>query len=87
MQVLLFTSIPLAFMGGFSWPAETLPTLLQWLRWLSPSTAAIKASLQLNQLGAPIEAALFPLSMLLSLALVGWLAMLWVGRGKKRDTL
>ena len=83
MQVLLFTSIPLAFMGGFSWPAEALPTLLQWLRWLSPSTAAIKASLQLNQLGAPIVAALFPLSALLALALAGWLAMLWVGRARK----
>lgn len=80
MQVLLFTSLPLAFLGGFSWPAEALPTLLQWLRWLSPSTAAIKASLQFNQLGAPIEAALFPLSILLSLALAAGLALLWVGR-------
>lgn len=57
LQVLLFTSLPLAFMGGFSWPAESLPEALQWARWLSPSTAGIQASLRLNQLGAPLAAA------------------------------
>jgi ABC-2 type transport system permease protein len=82
MQVLLFTSIPLAFVGGFSWPAEALPTVLQWLRWLSPSTAAIQASLRLNQMGAPLQAALWYLSVLLLLALCSWLAVLWLGRKK-----
>lgn len=84
MQVVLFTSIPLAFVGGFSWPAEALPTLLQWLRWLSPSTAGIQASLRLNQAGAPVQAALWYLSVLLALALCSWLAVLWLGR-KKAD--
>ncbi len=84
MQVLLFTSIPLAFVGGFSWPAEALPTLLQWLRWISPSTAAIQASLQLNQLGAPVAAALFPLSFLLAFTVAGWLAVIWTGRQRVR---
>ncbi len=84
MQVILFTSIPLAFVGGFSWPAEALPTLLQWLRWLSPSTAGIQASLRLNQAGAPVQAALWYLSVLLALALCSWLAVLWLGR-KKAD--
>ena len=85
MQVLLFTSLPLAFMGGFSWPAEALPTVLQWLRWLSPSTAAIQASLRLNQAGAPVQAALWYLSVLLVLALCSWLAVLWLGRSKARS--
>jgi ABC-2 type transport system permease protein len=70
---------PLAFVGGFSWPAEALPQLLQALRWLSPSTAAIQASLRLNQAGAPLEAAAWHLSMLLALALVAWVAVLWLG--------
>ncbi|WP_159910647.1 ABC transporter permease [Pantoea sp. 18069] len=82
MQVLLFTSIPLAFMGGFSWPAEALPSVLQALRWLSPSTAAIQASLRLNQAGAPVQAALWYLSVLSLLALCSWLAVLWLGRNK-----
>lgn len=85
MQVILFTSIPLAFMGGFSWPAEALPSALQWLRWLSPSTAGIQASLRLNQAGAPVQAALWYLSVLLLLALCSWLAVLWLGRSKARS--
>jgi ABC-2 type transport system permease protein len=52
LQVLLFTALPLAFLAGFSWPAEALPPALQALRWLAPSTAAIQASLRLNQMGA-----------------------------------
>lgn len=54
LQVLLFTALPMAFVSGFSWPAEALPELLQALRWLFPSTAGIQASLRLNQMGAPL---------------------------------
>lgn len=76
----LFTSLPLAFLAGFSWPAEALPPLLEWLRWLSPSTAAIQASLRLNQAGAPTLAALGPISVLLGIAVLSWSASLWLGR-------
>jgi ABC-2 type transport system permease protein len=54
LQVLLFTALPMAFVSGFSWPAEALPEPLQALRWLFPSTAGIQASLRLNQMGAPL---------------------------------
>ena len=79
MQVLLFTSIPLAFLGGFTWPVEALPEPLQWLRWLSPSTAGIQASLRFNQLGAPLVAGLPHLAWLASMALLSWLGVLWLG--------
>ncbi len=55
LQVLLFTALPMAFVSGFSWPAEALPEPLQALRWLFPSTAGIQASLRLNQMGAPLS--------------------------------
>jgi len=80
LQVAMFTSIPLAFLGGFTWPTEALPQALQWLRWLSPSTAGIEASLRLNQAGAPVEAVLPQLAWLALLALVGWSAVLALGR-------
>lgn len=54
LQVLLFTALPLAFVSGFSWPAEALPSAVQALRWLAPSTAGIQASLRLNQMGASL---------------------------------
>ena len=80
LQVKLFSSIPLAFLGGFTWPVEALPEPLQWLRWLSPSTAGIQASLRYNQLGAPLVAALPHLAWLACMALTSWLAVLWLGR-------
>jgi ABC-2 type transport system permease protein len=79
LQVALFTSIPLAFLGGFTWPVEALPEPLQWLRWLSPSTAGIQASLRFNQLGAPLVAALPHLAWLACMALASWLALLRLG--------
>lgn len=78
LHVVLFTSIPLAFLGGFTWPVQALPELLQWLRWLSPSTAGIAASLRLNQMGAPLAAAAQSLLWLALMALLTWAAVLFV---------
>lgn len=78
LQVLLFTTLPIAFVAGFSWPVEALPEPLQWLRWLLPSTSGVQASLRLNQLGAPLVAALPQLCALVALcasctvALLAW---------------
>jgi ABC-2 type transport system permease protein len=69
LQVLLFTALPLAFVAGFSWPAEALPQGLQALRWLAPSTAAIQASLRLNQMGARISEVWPELACLLTLGI------------------
>ncbi len=73
LQVVLFTSLPMAFLSGFSWPVEALPAPLQALRWLLPSTAGIQASLRLNQMGAPVSAVL---PQLLALAAIGGVALL-----------
>lgn len=67
MQVLLFTSLPMAFLAGFSWPAEALPWALQGFRWLLPSTAGIQASLHLNQMGASLRDVSAELACLLAL--------------------
>jgi ABC-2 type transport system permease protein len=80
LQVVLFTSIPLAFMAGFSWPAQALPQALQWLRWLSPSTAGIEASLRLNQIGAPMAVAWGQVAWLSALALLSWCAVILLAR-------
>lgn len=76
IQVLLFTSIPMAFVSGFSWPGEALPQALQWLRWLIPSTAGIQASLRLNQMGASLSDVGIHLAVLAGLA-ASFLAGVW----------
>lgn len=77
LQVLLFTTLPMAFLAGFSWPVEALPLPLQWLRWLLPSTAGVQASLRLNQLGAPLADVLPHLGVLLALLGAGVVGVLW----------
>lgn len=85
LQVVLFTSIPLAFLGGFTWPVEALPEPLQWVRWLSPSTAGIQASLRLNQVGAPVAVVVPYLGWLGGMAVGSWGALLWLG-GRRLPT-
>ncbi|WP_462387643.1 ABC transporter permease [Acidovorax sp. Q11] len=80
LQVLLFTTLPIAFVAGFSWPVEALPEPLQWLRWLLPSTSGVQASLRLNQLGAPLQAALPYLCGLVALGGVCTAAVLYKAR-------
>ncbi|MDH4416283.1 MAG: ABC transporter permease [Acidovorax sp.] len=80
LQVLLFTTLPIAFVAGFSWPVEALPEPLQWLRWLLPSTSGVQASLRLNQLGAPLQAALPYLCGLVVLGAVCTAAVLYTAR-------
>ena len=85
LQVLLFTTLPIAFVAGFSWPVEALPEPLQWLRWLLPSTSGVQASLRLNQLGAPLSAALPYLCALVALGAVCAGAVLALARPSSPD--
>ena len=82
MQVLLFTSLPMAFLAGFSWPADALPWALQGFRWLLPSTAGIQASLHLNQMGASLRDVSAELACLLALTVVAGGLLIAVTRPK-----
>jgi ABC-2 type transport system permease protein len=52
MQVILFTSLPLVFLGGFAWPVEALPAWVHRAASLVPGTSAIPAYLRLTRMGA-----------------------------------
>ena len=54
LQILIFSSLPFFFVSGYPWPASQLPEILQYLRWLIPTSSAMNASVQLNQMGASI---------------------------------
>ncbi len=54
MQVLLFTSIPMVFLSGFSWPQEALAPPLRVLANLLPTTPAVQGFLRVNQMGADL---------------------------------
>ncbi len=59
MMTLLFTSVPMLFLSGFSWPVESLPFGFNYLAQVFPITPAIKGFIKLNTMGAPFSAATF----------------------------
>ena len=53
-QLMIATSMPILFLAGLTWPVSSMPVVLQWLRWLLPSTAGIQGFVALNQMGASL---------------------------------
>lgn len=53
--IVVFTSVPLLFMAGVSWPASSIPEFWKWLSYLFPSTFGIKGFIAMNSMGARIE--------------------------------
>lgn len=53
--VVLLSSLPLVFSAGFIWPTSNIPTILNVIAQLSPSTPAISGFLRLNQMGDTID--------------------------------
>ena len=50
--VVVFTSVPLLFISGVSWPQGAIPEFWQWLSWLFPSTFGIRGFVRMNTMGA-----------------------------------
>jgi ABC-2 type transport system permease protein len=55
MLLLVFTSIPILFLAGFSWPVECIPEWLRALSLLLPSTPGISGLIKMNQMGASLQ--------------------------------
>ncbi len=55
MLLLVFTSIPILFLAGFSWPVECIPEWLRTLSLLLPSTPGISGLMKMNQMGASLQ--------------------------------
>ncbi|BDX37397.1 membrane protein [Tenuifilaceae bacterium CYCD] len=55
---LLFTSVPLLFLSGFSWPEEALPKGLNFLAQVFPVVPAIKGFIKINSMGTAFDAAI-----------------------------
>lgn len=51
-MIIVFTSVPLLFMTGISWPAPAIPTFWKYVSYLFPSTFGVNAYVGLNSLGA-----------------------------------
>lgn len=55
MLLVVFTSVPLLFMTGISWPQSNIPGVWQGLSWLFPSTFGVRGFLRLSSMGANLS--------------------------------
>jgi ABC-2 type transport system permease protein len=71
---LLFTSVPLVFLSGFSWPMESFPFGFRFLAYLFPSTPGIQGILKINVMGGTWHNALPEIATLWVMTVVLFLA-------------
>jgi len=50
--LIVFTSVPLLFISGVSWPGSAIPALWQYIGYVFPSTFGINGFVKLNNMGA-----------------------------------
>ena len=55
MLLVVFTSVPLLFMTGISWPQSNIPGFWQGISWLFPSTFGIRGFLHLSSMGGTLQ--------------------------------
>ncbi len=55
MLLFVFTSVPLLFMSGISWPASAIPAFWHYFSCLFPSTFGINAYVRINSMGASLN--------------------------------
>lgn len=52
--LIVFTSVPLLFISGISWPGSAVPPFWQAVSYLFPSTFGIRGFVAINNMGAPL---------------------------------
>lgn len=50
-----FITLPLFYMAGYSWPEQAMPDWVRWLADAIPSTWAIRAIAEMNQMDLPLR--------------------------------
>lgn len=55
MLLVVFTSVPLLFMTGISWPQSNIPRFWQSFAYLFPSTFGIRGFLRISSMGATLQ--------------------------------
>lgn len=55
MLIFVFTSIPLLFISGISWPGASIPAFWKVFSWIFPSTFGINGFVHINNMGATLD--------------------------------
>lgn len=55
MLLVIFTSVPLLFMSGISWPLADMPGVWQAIAYIFPSTFGIRGFLRISSMGGTLS--------------------------------
>lgn len=55
MVCVVFSSLPMVFLVGVSWPEAAIPQVWEYVAWFIPSTPAARAFVRLNEMGNSLE--------------------------------
>ena len=55
MMIYVFTSVPLLFISGVSWPGSAIPAFWRVISWIFPSTFGINGYIAINSMGATLD--------------------------------
>lgn len=55
MLLFVFTSVPLLFLSGISWPAAAMPDFWRYFSYIFPSTFGINGYVRINSMGATLN--------------------------------
>ena len=59
MLLFVFTSVPLLFLSGISWPGAAMPEFWRYFSYLFPSTFGINGYVRINSMGATLNEVAF----------------------------
>ena len=55
MLLVVFTSIPMLFLTGISWPQSNIPAFWQGISWLIPSTFGVRGFIHMSSMGGTLH--------------------------------
>lgn len=83
--IVVFTSVPLLFLSGVSWPQSNIPWFWQGFSWLFPSTFGIRAFVRMNTMGATLADCLVEFRALWIQVVFYFITACWVIRTRRKS--
>ena len=80
MLIFVFTSVPLLFLSGVSWPGAAMPDFWRYFSYIFPSTFGINGYVRINSMGATLNEVAFEYRALWIQAGLYFLTTCWVYR-------
>jgi ABC-type multidrug transport system, permease component len=87
MMILVFTSLPLLFLSGISWPLSAVPETWRYFSYLFPSSFGIQGFVKLNSMGASLSEVDFEYQILwiqTAVYLIATFTVYWIRLTKNR---